>query len=107
MTMPLSIAFQDLEPSEFVEQRIREEAEKLSQFEAHITKCHVVVAQPHRHSNKGNAWHVRIDVDVPHAPPIIVNREPGVDHAHDDVYVAIRDAFKAARRQLQDRHERG
>jgi hypothetical protein len=32
---------------------------------------------------------------------IVVGREPA-NHAHDDMNVAIRDAFDAARRQLED-----
>ena len=31
-----------------------------------------------------------------------MNVDPSLDHAHEDVYVTIHEAFKAARRQLQD-----
>ena len=31
-----------------------------------------------------------------------MSREPGLNHAHEDIYVAVRDAFAAARRQLED-----
>jgi cold shock CspA family protein len=34
---------------------------------------------------------------------VVVSREPSAHHAHEDVYVAVRDAFKAVRRQMQDR----
>ncbi|MFM8890643.1 MAG: cold-shock protein, partial [Planctomycetia bacterium] len=33
---------------------------------------------------------------------IVVNREHHLDHAHEDVYVALRDSFAAARRRLED-----
>jgi cold shock CspA family protein len=36
----------------------------------------------------------------------VANREPGEDHAHEDIHVAIRDAFDAARRRLQDHMRR-
>jgi hypothetical protein len=44
---------------------------------------------------------VRIDLTVPGAE-LVVSRDPELDHGHEDVYVAIRDAFDAARRQLAD-----
>ena len=34
---------------------------------------------------------------------LVIDREPGEDHAHEDMRVAVRDAFDAARRRLQDR----
>jgi cold shock CspA family protein len=64
-------------------------------------RCKVTIAAPHRHHAKGNIYHVSIDLHVP-GKEILVNREPGNNHAHEDAYVAIRDAFSAAARQLQD-----
>jgi hypothetical protein len=51
---------------------------------------------------KGDTYRVRVHLAVPGAPDIVINRDPDVTGAHEDVYVTIRDAFKAARRQLQD-----
>ena len=49
-----------------------------------------------------------IDIRTP-AGEIVVSQNPNEHQAHEDIYVAIRDAFKAARRQLQDqlRKQRG
>jgi hypothetical protein len=33
---------------------------------------------------------------------LVINRDPGQDQAHEDVYVAMRDAFDAAERRLED-----
>ena len=44
---------------------------------------------------------MRIDITVPDEE-LVVSRDPAKHHAHEDVYVVIRDAFDAARRQLQD-----
>jgi hypothetical protein len=51
---------------------------------------------------------VKVDLQVP-SGQLVVSREPGHDHAHEDVYVALRDAFNAAVRQLEDyvRRQRG
>ena len=66
-----------------------------------IERCAVVIEVPHRHQRQGNVFHVRVEVTVPDRT-IAVSRDPGLDHAHEDVYVAIANAFRAARRQLQD-----
>jgi ribosome-associated translation inhibitor RaiA len=58
--------------------------------------CHVSVEQPHRHKHQGRLFNVRITLHVP-GGEFVVNR----DH-HEDVYVALQDAFAAARRQLED-----
>ena len=50
---------------------------------------------------EGGVYHVRVDLTVP-GREIVVSRDPAENHAHEDVYVAIRDAFDATRRQLED-----
>lgn len=108
MKLPLQVVFHDLQPSEAIEARIQEKAEKLDQFYDQIMKCRVVVEAPHRHHHKGKLYSVRINVTVPDEE-LVVSRNPGKHHAHEDVYVAIRDAFDAMRRQLEDyaRRRRG
>jgi cold shock CspA family protein len=69
-----------------------------------ITGCHVVISQPHRHHHRGRLYSVRVDLVVPGAE-IVVTRDEHLDHAHEDVFVALRDAFLAARRRL-DAHVR-
>jgi ribosomal subunit interface protein len=102
MESPLKISFEGIDHSDAIEARIREEAEKLQQFFERIVSFRVVVARPQHRHHKGDVYQVRIHLVVPDAPDIVVSREPGLDAAHEDMYVTIRDAFKAARRQLQD-----
>jgi ribosomal subunit interface protein len=101
MKLEPQITFRNMEPSEAMEQNIRERAEKLDRFHDQIMSCRVMVEAQHRHHHQGNVYHVRIDLTVP-GEELVVSRDPGRDHAHEDVYVAIRDAFDAARRQLED-----
>ena len=96
MQIPLQITVRDMEPSEALEARIRSKAQKLEEFFAHIVSCHVVVEMPHRHHQQGKQFNVRIDIGVP-GNTIVLNR-----HQAEDVYVALRDAFDAAKRQLQE-----
>ena len=102
MQVPLDIKFEGLEPSEFVAKRVEEEVAKLEGFFSEIVSCHVVVSLPHQHHNKGNLYEVKVLLTLPWKKAVAVDRQPGNRHAHEDVYVAIRDSFKAARRQLQD-----
>jgi ribosomal subunit interface protein len=99
MQIPLEISFKNMEKSEAVEARIREKAEKkLERYAARITSCRVIVEAPTRHHTHGTCFDVRIDIHVP-GEELVVTREAS-DPAHTDVYVAIRDAFDAACRQL-------
>jgi ribosome-associated translation inhibitor RaiA len=101
--------------SEAVVARLQEEADKLDKLFDRITSCRVMVEAPHRHRRRGDLFHIRIELGVP-GRELIVAHEPAVRHEEDgqrhkrlevggrhrDVYVAIRDAFKAMQRQLQD-----
>ncbi len=102
MQQALEIVFEDFEPSDAISARLRDETQKLEQFNSRITSARVVIAKPHQHHQKGNSYQVRIHLTVPGAKDIIVNHEPGDHGAHGDAYVTIRDAFRAARRQLKD-----
>jgi cold shock CspA family protein/ribosome-associated translation inhibitor RaiA len=101
MDHAVQVTFKEMPPSPAVEARIREEAAELEQFSDRVVRCRVVVERPHRHQRHGNLYSVRIDLTVP-GHEIVVAREPSQHHAYEDVYVAVRDAFEAARRQLQD-----
>lgn len=102
MRVPAEIHFEGLPPSDFIEARVRDEIVKLEQFFDKIISCRVVIEKPHKHQNKGNQYEVRIFLSLPGDHVVSVDRHPGRDETHEDVYVAIRDSFKAARRQLQD-----
>jgi len=101
MQLPLQITFRNMEPSEAIEAKIRERSERLDRVYERITSCRVVVEAPHRHHHQGNLVHLRIDLKVPNGE-LVVNREPDQHHAHEDAYVAVRDAFDAMQRQLED-----
>lgn len=108
MKLPLQIAFRDIPPSEALEADIRKKVAKLEQIFDRIMSCRVVVEAPHGHHNKGRLYHVSIDLTVP-GEELVVNRSAEKNHAHENAYVAVRDAFNAARRMLQDfvRKQRG
>jgi ribosomal subunit interface protein len=96
MQLPLQITIQNIDQSEALEARIRAKAGKLDEFFQHISSCRVVVEQQDKHRHQGKQFSVRIDIKVP-------GNEIVVDRAHsEDVYVALRDAFDAAKRKLEE-----
>ena len=101
MQRPSQITFDNVPHSAAVERAVRERVAKLEEFCDRITGCRVVVSVPHRHQEYGNLYEVRIDLAVP-GEEIAVNREAPSHTEYRDVHVAIRDAFDAARRKLED-----
>jgi cold shock CspA family protein/ribosome-associated translation inhibitor RaiA len=101
MEIPLQIGFRGMAPSPAVEAHIRERVDGLERYFDRIIGCRVVVEASGRHQRKGKLYHLRVDVIVP-GREIVVKRDPPEHHAHEDVLVAVRDAFDAARRKLED-----
>jgi ribosomal subunit interface protein len=103
MKFQLQITTRDVPHSEALESHIRQKAEKLETFYSNIIGCRVVIEVPHKHKHQGRVFDVRLDITVP-GKELVVTRE-----ADEDVYVALRDAFGAAKRQLEDygRRQRG
>lgn len=103
--VPAQVLFRGCDRSEAVEAEVLGKLAKLEEAYGRLTGARVVVHTPHKHHHKGNIFHVDIDVQVPGAGHV-VKHETGVDHAHEDVYVAVRDAFKAVQRNLKKMVER-
>ena len=113
----IQTSFRHMAASAAVAARIEAEVEKLHRFFDGITHCHVVVIAPHRHHRAGRRFALHIELGVPRERLVIAHEpavRPGrddvprsvksdeVDAPHKDVYVAVRDAFATARRQLKD-----
>jgi len=101
MSLPPQITLRGMGPSPAIERAIRRKLSWLQRYFPHIIGCRVTLEAPHRHHRKGRLYHVRIDLTVP-GGELIVARDPSLHMAHEDVLVAIRDGFDAARRELMD-----
>ena len=101
MLIPLQITYRGMKESEALSEIVRTKARKLERFYKHISACRVLIEQPHHHMQSGEHFHVRIDLTVP-GDELMVEREPSLRSRHEDAYVAVTDAFRAARRELQD-----
>ena len=101
MKLPVDITFRDMPPSLALEATIERWADRLARLEPRIVRCTVVVERPHRKHRSGQMFHVRVELAIPDGT-IVVGRDPARDSAHADAFVAVGDAFRTVRRQLQD-----
>ncbi len=101
MQLPLQITFRGIPHSDAVEAKIREKVSKLDKFHRRIMSCRVAVESEHQHHHQGNQYHIRIDITTP-GKEIVISREHHDKQAYENIYVAIRDAFDAATRKLED-----
>jgi ribosome-associated translation inhibitor RaiA len=102
MPIPSSLTCRDFECTPSIKLYVDEWIDKLVLVNPRVERCDVVVELPHQHQRHGRRYHVRVTVALP-GPDVVASREPGRDGAHEDLYVALRDAFRATRRQLEER----
>jgi ribosome-associated translation inhibitor RaiA len=100
MQIDPQITFRGVEPSGSVEEVVRERIGKLERLYNRITSCSVII-DAQRHGGLNRSYRVTIDLEVP-GHQVVVGREAGSRHDNDDVYLALRDSFEAAQRQLED-----
>ena len=91
----VKVVIRDMPNSQALEEHVRKKAEKLSLYCDRIHLCQVVIEVPQKHKRQGKLFNVRIDITVP-GKELVVNR-----NLNEDVYVAVRDAFRALIRQLE------
>lgn len=96
------IVFEGIDPSDAIKARIDSEIARLERFFGRITACRVVIGRPQRRRHHGDLYAASVHLTLPNGRDVHANRNPPQNHAHEDAFVAIRDAFNAARRQLQD-----
>jgi len=108
MQVPVQISFHGIDKSDAVETRIREKVAKLEQFFDRITGCRIVVEKHHSSRRnlvtKDQPFHVSIVVEVP-GEELVVKRDPKSHEAlkdHQDINIAVRDAFAAMQRRLKE-----
>ena len=101
MQLPLQITFHQLPPSPALEADVRRSVDELEKFFDRIISCRVSIEAPHRHHHLGRLYRVCVEIGVP-GEHIVVRRSPDEHAAHFDPHVAVRDAFREARRQLED-----
>lgn len=101
MTIVPEIIFMGMEASPDIERRIRDKVNWLIRLSQNIVSCRVVVEAPHHRYRVDDLYGLKLRVTLPGGGDVVVSRSPEFRHAHEDFTVTLRDAFEAARRQLE------
>ena len=105
MQTPPEIEFQGMTATPAIEDAIAKHVAQLEQRWGRVTACRVVMKGPGQHHRKG-LYEVHVRLALPDGREVNVERTPPADERHSDLTFAIDDAFKHARRQLQDQVRR-
>jgi ribosome-associated translation inhibitor RaiA len=95
MKLPVEIRFIGLEPSEALESSARSRIARIERMRSGLMAWRVAITQSHKHQQQGREFAVRIDVTL-------AGHELDVERVNEDPYVALRDAFDAVRRRVED-----
>ena len=101
MQTPLQISFRHLDYSSAVAVTIRKKVDQLEKIFPRITSIRVAVEPSHFKPRVHNLFHIRIDLKVP-GRELVVHQDASSKDSHENLDVVIRDAFRTARRQLED-----
>jgi cold shock CspA family protein len=102
MQTPVEIDFQGMAARPQIQAALAKHVDELEQRFGRVTACRVVLKAPGGHHRTGGLYEVNIRLALPDGREVNVDRTAQVDERHSDLDFAINDAFKRARRQLQD-----
>ncbi len=100
MTNEFQVVFHNIDQSNAIADAVNKRIEKLERYCDQIITGRVVLDSPHNNHHKGKVYSVGLEIHTP-IKEVRVNQDQHDNHAHEDLYVAIRDAFNAAERQLK------
>ena len=100
MTHEFQIVFLNIDQTDALVDAVEKRIHKLERYCDQIITGRVVLDSPHNNHHKGKVYSVGLEIRTP-SKEVRVNQEQHDNHAHEDLYVAIRDAFNAAERQLK------
>jgi cold shock CspA family protein/ribosome-associated translation inhibitor RaiA len=107
MAVPLEINLRGVEPhDEALRAEIERQAAKLGKLYSHIMNLRVVVEAPPGHKKHGRTHKVSVEVLLPQKKKLVANREHRESGAHEEVTFVVREAFEAAKRQLEEHSSR-
>ena len=98
--MLLQITCRNFKNTESIKYAVKSHAEKLENLFDSISRCHVIISEPHRRQSQGKKFHIEIELSVP-GKRIVVSRETEKGESHELFSVALKDAFKALEHQLE------
>lgn len=102
MKVPLDISFQNTEPSPAIRFEVERQAKRLEKFYGRITSCNVTVIAPSARRRQCDLFKIDIRIAMPSHTDVFVTKTHGDAAEHEHYVVAIKDAFDAAQRQIED-----
>jgi cold shock CspA family protein len=106
MQTPVEMEFQDMVANPAVQELVANHMTKLEKRYGRITAGRIVVKGPGQHQQTGGLYDVNIRLALPDGREVNIGRTAKADERHSDLPFAINDAFKRARRRLQDQARR-
>jgi cold shock CspA family protein len=106
MQTPIEIDFQGLKATEQLRACVAKHIAVLEERFGRITSCRVVIRAPSERHRTGGAHEVAIRLVLPQGREVDIGRSERADERHADATYALNDAFKRARRRLQDHARR-
>lgn len=100
MTNEFQVLFHNIDQTDALTDAVQKRIVKLERFCDQIISGRVVLDSPHNNHHKGKVYSVSLEIHTPNLE-VRVNQDQHDNHAHEDLYVAIRDAFNVAERQLR------
>jgi len=102
MQTPVEIDFQGMTGNPEIQDAVAKHLAELEQRYGRVTACRVVLKGHGSHHQTGGLYEVNVRLALPNGREVNVERTPQADERHSDLTFALNDAFKRARRRLQD-----
>ncbi|MBE9212061.1 HPF/RaiA family ribosome-associated protein [Plectonema cf. radiosum LEGE 06105] len=106
MNIPAEVTYRGVEKTDAIDSLVNSKIAKLEQFCDHISSCRVAIEKTHDHPSSGSPYRVRLDITVPPAHELAVDRSPDIGIQYEPLDAVIRHAFDAMQRQLKELNDR-
>lgn len=106
MQVAPEIEFQGMKVTPQIQAAIEKHVDDLEGRWGRLTACRVMLKGPGQHHRTSGLYDIHIHLALPDGREVNVERTPAEDERRRDLTFAINDAFKRARRQLQDQVRR-
>ncbi|MEJ2378665.1 MAG: HPF/RaiA family ribosome-associated protein [Pseudolabrys sp.] len=102
METPVEIDFQGMDAKPDIREAIAKHVAMLEDRFGRVTAGRVVLKAPSGRHRTGGIYEINIHMTLPEGRDVNIDRTPQNDERYADLNFALNDAFKRARRQLQD-----
>jgi ribosome-associated translation inhibitor RaiA len=106
METPVELDFQGIGGKPELRSAVQDQLAQIEERFGRVTAGRILVKGPGAHHRTGGLYEINIRLALPDRGEVNVARTPHADERHSDLNFALNDAFKRARRQLQDQLDR-